>query len=75
MTTGKVHEIKSARELRLPRGSWVVFDCGYTDYRWYRELTESGVHFVMRLKRNAAFRDGAKRHGRKRRGRAGGSYH
>ena len=65
MTTGKAHELKSARELRLPRGSWVVFDRGYTDYRWYRELTEAGVHFVTRLKRNAAVRDGEKRRGRK----------
>ena len=44
MTEGRVHEIKPARALNLPRGSWVVFDRGYTDYRWYRELTESGVH-------------------------------
>ena len=65
MTTGKVHELNSARELRLPRGSCVVFDRGYTDYRWYRELTESGVHFVTRLKRKAAFRAGEKRRGRK----------
>ena len=65
MTAGRVHELKSARELKLPRGSWVVFDRGYTDYRWYRDLTESGVHFVTRLKRNAAFRAGEKRRGRK----------
>ena len=65
MTTGRVHEIKSARELRLPRGSCVVFDRGYTDYRWYRELTESGVHFVTRLKRQAGVRDKEKRRGRK----------
>ena len=65
MTAGRVHELKSARELRLPRGSWVVFDRGYTDYRWYRELTDAGVHFVTRLKRNASVRDGEKRRGRK----------
>ena len=65
MSAGRVHELKSARELRLPRGSWVVFDRGYTDYRWYRDLTESGVHFVTRLKSKAAVRDGAKRRGRK----------
>ena len=65
MSAGRVHELKSARELRLPRGSWVVFDRGYTDWRWYRELTESGVHFVTRLKRKASVRAGAKRRGRK----------
>ena len=51
MTAGRVHEINKARELRLPRGSWVVFDRGYTDYQWYQDLTKDGVHFVTRLKR------------------------
>ena len=54
MTAGRVHEINKARELRLPRGSWVVFDRGYTDYQWYQDLTKDGVHFVTRLKRGAA---------------------
>ena len=65
MTAGRVHEINKARELRLPRGSWVVFDRGYTDYQWYQELTKDGVHFVTRLKRGAAVQSGAKRRGAK----------
>ena len=48
MTEGRVHEINPARALDLPRGSWVVFDRGYTEYRWYQELTAGGVHFVPR---------------------------
>ena len=63
MTAGRVHEINKARELRLPRGSWVVFDRGYTDYQWYQDLTKDGVHFVTRLKRGAAVQPGAKRRG------------
>ena len=65
MTEGRVHEINPARALDLPRGSWVVFDRGYTDYRWYQELTAGGVHFVTRLKSNASYREGEKRRGRK----------
>ena len=65
MTAGRVHESNPARELKLPRGFCVVFDRGYTDYRWYRELTDSGVNFVTRLKSKAAFRGGEKRRGRK----------
>ena len=45
MTPGRVHEINTARALNLPRGSCVVFDRGYTDYRWYRELMGTGVRF------------------------------
>ena len=65
MTNGKVHEVNMARKLRLPRGSLVVFDRGYTDYKWFQYLTENGIHFVTRLKRSAVVYPGAKRRGRK----------
>ena len=65
LTEGKEHEIKIARQLDFPKGSYVVFDRGYTDYKWYQELTDEGVHFVARLKSNAATIPGKKRRGRK----------
>jgi hypothetical protein len=55
ITEGKVHEIQVARQLKLQRGTMLVFDRGYTDYDWFRRLTEEGVHFVTRLKENAAY--------------------
>jgi hypothetical protein len=55
ITEGKVHEIQVARKLKLQRGTMLVFDRGYTDYDWFRRLTEEGVHFVTRLKENAAY--------------------
>jgi IS4 transposase len=55
ITEGKVHEIQVARKLKLQRGTMLVFDRGYTDYDWFRRLTEEGVHFVTRLKDNAAY--------------------
>ena len=65
MTPGKEHEINVGRELELPKGSYVVFDRGYTDYSWYQELTEDGVFFVTRLKSNAVTIPGPLRRGRK----------
>lgn len=65
LTPGREHEINVARELELPKGSYVVFDRGYTDYSWYQALTEDGVFFVTRLKSNAATIPGAHRKGRK----------
>ncbi len=65
MTPGKEHEINVGRELELPKGSYVVFDRGYTDYSWYQELTEDGVFFVTRLKSNAVSTPGPLRRGRK----------
>ncbi len=65
LTEGKEHEINMARELELPRGSYVVFDRGYTDYTWYQELCEEDIRFVTRLKSNAVTIPGSKRRGRK----------
>lgn len=55
ITDGKTHEIQVARKLKLQRGTMLVFDRGYTDYAWFQRLTEDGVHFVTRLKDNAAY--------------------
>jgi len=65
LTEGKEHEINMARELELPKGSYIVFDRGYTDYAWYQELCEEEIRFVTRLKRNAVTIPGPKRRGRK----------
>ncbi len=65
MTTGKVHEINWARTLRLPKGSFLCFDRGFTDYAWYNELTTSSIFFVTRLKSNADVQYLLKRAGRK----------
>lgn len=61
MTNGKVHDVTEARRLRLPRGSIVVMDKGYLDYSWYRTLTEQGVFFVTRARKNTRYRVAARR--------------
>jgi DDE family transposase/uncharacterized protein DUF4372 len=48
-------DIRKARSLRLPKGSIVVEDLGYTDYAWYGDLTTKQIFFVTRQKRNAAY--------------------
>ncbi len=68
MTDGKVHEINWAKTLRLPKGSFTVFDRGFTDYGWYSSLMTNGIYFVTRLKSNADVEYLLKRSGRKSRG-------
>jgi hypothetical protein len=65
MTTGKEHEINWARTLKLPKGSFVCMDRGFTDYRWYSDLTANSIFFVTRLKTNADVEYLLKRAGRK----------
>jgi len=56
ITDGKVHEINIARELKFAPGTIVVFDRGYVDYEWFRQLSNEKVWFVTRLRDNAQYR-------------------
>lgn len=56
VTDGKTHDVTVARTLALPRDSIVVMDRAYNDYAWFNALTDKGVFFVTRQKRNARFR-------------------
>jgi len=55
ISPAREHEVKKARSLRLPKGSIVVADMGYTDYAWYAQLTAQKIFFVTRQKRNARY--------------------
>ena len=56
VTTGKASDIEVGRTLRFPKGSIVVFDKGYTDYQWFKQLDNRGIIFVTRLRKNAIWR-------------------
>ena len=56
ITDGKVSDVTAGRMLDFPRGSIVAIDRGYTDYAWYKQLTDKGILFVTRLKSNAKYR-------------------
>jgi hypothetical protein len=49
-------EIKIARKLVLEPGTIVVFDRGYTDYKWFASLTKQGVYFVTRQRWNGYYK-------------------
>ncbi len=66
LTDGKFHEINWARNLhKIPTGSCLVFDKGFTDYSWYQDLCDQGIFFVTRMKKNATPTYLKKRPGRK----------
>lgn len=52
----RVHEVNEGRRVDFPKGSIVAVDRGYTDYQWYKTLSDKGVFFVARLKSNATTR-------------------
>lgn len=56
ITDGKTHDMTAARALRLPKGSIVAVDRGYTDYAWYNQLNSNDIFFVTRQRKNARYR-------------------
>ena len=55
LTRAERHDIVVARSVEFERGTIVVFDLGYTDYGWYKSLTDNGVFFVTRQRVNAVY--------------------
>jgi len=45
-------------EVKLPKGSIIVFDRGYVDYAQYERFTNDEVYYVTRLKDNAIYECG-----------------
>ncbi len=55
MTEAREHDRKFLYRLKLPEGSWVVFDKAYTVYRQFARWSREKVWFVTRMKDNASF--------------------
>lgn len=55
ITTGKYSELTVARRQRYARGTILIMDRGFIDFRWFRQLTQSGVLFVTRLKNDTPY--------------------
>ena len=51
ISEAKKHEVNLARCLNFSKGSIVVFDRGYVDYSWYKQLNDKNIFFVTRLKK------------------------
>jgi putative transposase len=56
ITEGKISDLDVGRTLHYNRGSIVVFDKGYTDYKWFKALDNKGIFFVTRIRKNAIWK-------------------
>jgi putative transposase len=56
LTEGRRHDVPVGRTFDFPKGSIVIIDKGYTDYGWYKQLTNKGIFFVTRQRNNAIYR-------------------
>ena len=55
ITEAKKYDVVVARQFEFAPGTIVVFDRGYNDFTWFRSLTDRGVFFVTRLKKNTLY--------------------
>jgi hypothetical protein len=55
ITEARRSDVKMADAFPLNPGSIVVMDRGYNDYALFGKWTDDGIHFVTRLKDNAAY--------------------
>ena len=55
ITAAKVHDSTFLKILRLPAGSFVVFDKAYNNYKRFAEWTSIKINFVTRMKSNAVY--------------------
>lgn len=55
VTDGKKHDVIAARGISFPRGSVLLMDRAYLDYRLLADLDSNGVFFVTRTKTTTAY--------------------
>lgn len=56
ITDSKVNDITHAKDMPLENNKIYVFDKGYCDYNWWKDISDKGSVFVTRLKHNSAYK-------------------
>ena len=54
-------EVTVARQWQFPRGTTLLFDKGFIDYSWFDKLSEDGVKFLTRFRRDGVYQTLAER--------------
>ena len=55
LTSATVHDHTFLKDLNLKKGSIVVFDKGYNDYKQFAKWEKEEIYFVTRIKSNAKY--------------------
>lgn len=54
-TAATTHDHTFLQHLNLPEGSYIVMDKGYVDYNQYQLWSNTGVHYITRMRDNALY--------------------
>jgi putative transposase len=55
ITDGKVHDTTVAKEVPIPKGSYLAIDRAYHDFNQYKSYNDNKIRFVTRKKTNAKY--------------------
>ena len=55
VSEGLASEMEVADTFAFPRGSVLVFDRGYSSYTWHKQLTDKGLFWVTRGRKNMSY--------------------
>ena len=55
ITDGKVHDTQIAKEVPIPKGSYLAIDRAYHDFEQYKCYNDNEIRFVTRKKTNAKY--------------------
>lgn len=55
ITDGKIHDAKAAKEIPVPRGSFLAIDRAYHSFEQLNDYNNNDIKFVIRMKTNAAY--------------------
>lgn len=53
ITAAATNDVTFTQQIRIPKGSYVVFDKGYHSHRFYIDLNAQGINWITRLRQNA----------------------
>ena len=54
-SAGAANDMRFLNDIRLPKGSIVVFDKGYNDYKTFNRFTDEGISWVTRLSQHLVY--------------------
>lgn len=54
VTAPNVNDVEEGRKLPIQAGATYVFDKGYYDFNWWKDIDQCGARFVTRFKSNVA---------------------
>lgn len=55
ITTGKYSELTIARRQQYAKGTILLMDRGFIDFKWFHRLNQNGVFFVTRIKSDTPY--------------------